>query len=80
MLVAAYFISVTYYLELLAAFLLKSFGMHSPMAMNIITTSLLVIIGGVGMWKGLKALEEVEKYAVAFNLGMIGALIVSLII
>ena len=31
-LVAAYFISVTYYLELLAAFLLKAVGMHSQVA------------------------------------------------
>ena len=31
-LVGAYFISVTYYLELLAAFLLKAVGMHSQVA------------------------------------------------
>jgi hypothetical protein len=36
--------------------------------------------GGIGMWRGLKELEAVEKYAVAFNLGMIGALLVSLAI
>ena len=79
-LVAAYFISVTYYLELLAAFLLKAVGMHNQVAANGITTLLLLIIGGIGMWRGLKELEAVEKYAVAFNLGMIGALLVSLAI
>ena len=77
-LVGAYFISVTYYLELLAAFLLRAFDAHSPLAAQGITTALLVSIGGVGMWKGLKSLEAIEKYAVAFNLGMIGALIISL--
>jgi hypothetical protein len=77
-LVAAYFISVTYYLELLAAFLLRVVGVDSPVAADGITTALLLTIGGIGMWRGLKELETVEKYAVAFNLGMIGALLVSL--
>ena len=79
-LVGAYFISVTYYLELLAAFVLKAVGMHSQVAANGITTLLLLVIGGIGMWRGLKELEAVEKYAVALNLGMIGALLVSLAI
>jgi len=79
-LVGAYFISVTYYLQLLAAFLLKPMGVHSQVAANGITTFLLLTIGGIGMWQGLKKLEFVEKYAVAFNLGMIGALLVSLVI
>jgi hypothetical protein len=77
-LVGAYFISVTYYLQLLAAFVLKAVGVHSPVAANGITTLLLLAIGGIGMWRGLKELEAIEKYAVAFNLGMIGALLVSL--
>jgi hypothetical protein len=79
-LVGAYFISVTYYLQLLAAFLLKTIGVSSQLAANCITTLLLLAIGGIGMWRGLKKLEAVEKYAVAFNLGMIGALLLSLVI
>jgi hypothetical protein len=79
-LVGAYFISVTYYLQLLAAFLLKPMGVHSQAAANGITTLLLLVIGGIGMWWGLKKLEAVEKYAIAFNLGMIGALLSSLVI
>jgi hypothetical protein len=79
-LIGAYFISVTYYLELLAAFLLRIIGVHSQMVANGVTTLLLVTIGGVGMWRGLKELESVEKYAVSFNLGMIGALLVALAI
>ncbi|MFV2072701.1 MAG: hypothetical protein ACC742_08615 [Thermoanaerobaculales bacterium] len=77
-LIGAYFISVTYYLELLAAFAFKAVGIHSQAAANGMTTALLAIIGGIGMWRGLKELESVEKYAVALNLGMIGALIVGL--
>jgi hypothetical protein len=79
-LTGAYFISITYYLQLLAAFLLKIVNVSSPVAANGITTLLLLSIGGIGMWRGLKELEAVEKYAVSFNLGMIGALLVSLII
>jgi hypothetical protein len=79
-LAGAYFISVTYYLELLSAFMLKAIGVQSHLAAVAITTLLLLLIGGIGIWRGLKELETVEKYAVAFNLGMIGALLVSLVI
>lgn len=79
-LVGAYFISVTYYLELLAAFLLNAFNINSQTAANSITTFILIIIGSIGIWRGLKELEIVEKYAVSFNLGIIGALLVGLAI
>ncbi len=77
-LAGAYFISVTYYLQLLAAFLLDFVGVGSTLAARVITTALLVLIGGIGMWRGLGLLENLEKYAVALNLGMIAALIVAL--
>ncbi len=77
-LAGAYFISVTYYLQLLAAFVLAAVGMQSQVAAHAITTALLLTIGGVGMWRGLDELEGLEKYAVSLNLGMIGALLVAL--
>jgi hypothetical protein len=79
-LVCAYFISITYYLQLLAAFMLNAFHVQSPVLADVITTVLLLVIGGIGMWRGLKELGAVEKYAVALNLGMIGALLVALVI
>jgi hypothetical protein len=79
-LMGAYFISITYYLQLLAAFVLNMLGIQNDTAAHGITTGLLLIIGGIGMWKGLGKLESVEKYAVSLNLGMIGALIVGLVI
>ena len=79
-LTGAYFISVTYYLQLLAAFLLNAFDVNSQIGAHVITTILLLIIGGIGIWRGLSELEAVEKYAIALNLGMIGALLVSLAI
>lgn len=77
-LACAYFVSVTYYLQLLAAFVLNAFGVQNAVASHSITSGLLIAIGGVGMWRGLGMLESLEKYAVAFNLGMIAALLVGL--
>lgn len=74
----AYFISIVYYLQLLASFLLKAVGQPNGVAVNIITTGLLLFICGIGMWRGLGTLERVEKYAISLNLGMIGALLVGL--
>ncbi|WP_133012881.1 hypothetical protein [Marinomonas flavescens] len=77
-LAGAYFISVTYYLQLLSAFLLKAFGYESELWSNVITTIILLFIGGVGMWRGLSQLEKIESYAVSLNLGMIAGLLFAL--
>jgi hypothetical protein len=77
-LACAYFISVTYYLQLLAAFLLNAAGVNSQFIAHCITTGLLLVIGGIGIWRGLGTLEGLEKYFIALNLGMIGALLVGL--
>jgi hypothetical protein len=79
-LACAYFISVTYYLQLLAAFVLSSFGHSDPMAANVITTALLSTIGVIGIVRGLDRLEAVEKYAISLNLGAIAALLIALAI
>jgi len=73
-LTGAYFVSVSYYLQLLAVFVLGAFGVKNQAAAHGITTSLLLAIGAIGMWKGLEQLGRVEKYTVSLNLGMIGAL------
>ncbi|WP_029915174.1 hypothetical protein [Pelobacter seleniigenes] len=77
-LAGAYFISVAYYLQLLAAFLLSLINKPDPTIANLITTTLLLTIGGIGMWRGLGKLEKLESYAVSLNLGMIAALLVAL--
>ncbi|MCL4137436.1 UNVERIFIED_CONTAM: hypothetical protein GTU68_033969 [Idotea baltica] len=79
-LAGAYFISVSYYLQLLAAFILNAAGYANQIAAHGITSALLLTIGGIGMWRGLRMLESVEKYAVALNLGMIGSLLAGLAI
>ncbi len=77
-LAAAYFISVTYYLQLLAAFALNAFHSQNEFIANIVTTALLLFIGGVGIWRGLSELEKVESFAISLNLGMICALVIGL--
>jgi len=79
-LAGSYFISVTYYLQLLAAFALKIGGVEDLPAARWVTTGLLALIGGIGIWRGLDELESVEKYAVSLNLGMIAALLVALLL
>lgn len=74
----AYLISITYYLKLLAAFLLSSLGLENESLGNLISSGLLVFIAAVGMIKGLGLLEKIERYAVSFNLSVIVALIVAL--
>jgi hypothetical protein len=79
-LAGSYFISVTYYLQLLAAFALHIIGVADLGAARWVTTGLLVLIGSIGVWRGLDELESVEKYAVSLNLGMIAALLIGLLI
>ncbi|WP_018969421.1 hypothetical protein [Rubritalea marina] len=77
-LAGAYFVSVSYYLQLLAAFVGQALGITDPHTTNLFTTALLLLIGGIGMWRGLGMLEFLEKYAVSLNLGMIASLLVAL--
>ena len=79
-LAGAYFISVTYYLQLLAAFLLNALNYQDQFVADCITSTLLLFISGIGIWKGLDMLEGLEKYAVSLNLSMIGALLVGLLV
>jgi len=79
-LAGAYFISVTYYLQLLAAFALNAVGVQGELWANMVTTFILLAIGVVGMWRGLDELEKVEGYAISLNLGMIAALLLALLV
>lgn len=76
----AYFISVTYYLQLLAAFILNLFGSSDEFMANVITTLLLLVIGAIAIWRGLSKLEKIETYAVSLNLGMIAGLLLALVV
>ncbi|MGE4313792.1 MAG: hypothetical protein AB7E85_05920 [Pseudobdellovibrionaceae bacterium] len=76
----AYFVSVAYYLYLLSAFLLKEGHIHSELAAKITATAILGGIIGLGVWKGLRAIERTEIYAVSLKLAIIGGFLVCLAI
>ncbi|MCB9601781.1 MAG: hypothetical protein H6720_15765 [Sandaracinus sp.] len=79
-LAGAYVISVSYYLQLLAAFVLDRVGVSDPLWAKLGTTAVLGLITLVGALFGLRALEKVETLAVSSNLGAIVALLVGLVV
>ncbi|PID35865.1 MAG: hypothetical protein CR993_07615 [Rhodobacterales bacterium] len=79
-LVGAYFISVAYYLVLLAAFGLKLVGLENPVLGKAIATTLTLGICGLGATRGLKAVEQAEIFTVGAKLAAIAALLVALLI
>jgi hypothetical protein len=74
----AYVISVAFYLRLLAAFVLRGFGIPSEFAANAMTTGVLLLIGSIGWWRGLRGLERLEEYSVTIKLAIIAALLLGL--
>jgi hypothetical protein len=74
----AYFVSVAYYLVLFASFLLKPFGVDDEIVVKTVVTALLILIGGVGLWRGFRAVEGLEIYAVSTKLAVIGGLVAGL--
>ncbi|MBI1328925.1 MAG: hypothetical protein GC166_03365 [Alphaproteobacteria bacterium] len=78
-LIFAYVISVTYYLSLLAAFLMKGIGVQSDFDEKFVTTAALAFIGIYGYLRGLHALEALEEYAVSLKLAVIAAVLAALV-
>jgi len=74
----AYVVAITFYLELLAAFVLQLFGVEDQVSQKAIATVLIVFIGAVGFWHGLEKLESLEKYAVDAKLAIIAGFLVGL--
>ncbi len=74
----AYFISVTYYLTLFAAFLLKGLGTTDVFAGKVLTSCILFAIGIHGLLRGLHGLETIEEYAVGLKLAAIAAVLAAL--
>lgn len=77
-LTGAYFISVAYYLALLAAFGLKLLGIASPATAKLIATALIGGICLIGATRGLKGVERAETFTVSANLAAIAALLAAL--
>jgi len=71
----AYFISVAYYLVLLGNFLLDGVGLGNETSAKGIATAILLVLGSLGLLKGLGIVERIEKYTVALNLAVIAGLL-----
>ena len=76
---AAYVIAVTFYLELLGAFVLRVFAIEDAIRQKWIASLLIAAIGAFGLWRGLRVLEWMETYAVETKLAIIGGLLVGLV-
>ncbi len=76
----AYFISVAYYINLLAAFGLRFGDIVDPFAIRIFATVVIGFLGLMGAVGGLRALERLEVSAVAVKLSAIAGLIAALIV
>jgi hypothetical protein len=78
-LAVAYVIAITFYLELLAAFVLKMFGAQDRILQKGIATTLVVFIGSFGYLRGLGKLESLEKFFVDTKLAIIAGFLVGLV-
>ncbi|EEX16222.1 putative membrane protein [Citreicella sp. SE45] len=79
-LIGAYFISVAYYLVLLAAFGLKLLGWEDPLLGKVVATVIISSICLLGATKGLQGVERAEVFTVSANLAAIVALLAGLVI
>ncbi|WP_319774681.1 hypothetical protein [Breoghania sp.] len=79
-LIGAYFISVAYYLVLLAAFGLKLLGWADPLLGKVVATVIISSICLLGATKGLRGVERAEVFTVSANLAAIAALLAGLVI
>lgn len=76
----AYFISVTYYLNLFAAFGLRLFDVIDPFWIRVVASAAIGAVGIAGVLGGLRAIERLEVGAVGLKLSLIGGLIAALVV
>lgn len=74
----AYIIAITFYLELLGAFILRLLGTESDLLQKSIASALMLFIAIFGLWRGLSMLESLESYAVRTKLAIIAILLLGL--
>ncbi len=74
----AYVISICFYVKLLSAFALKPVGLDRSWPADMLTTSIVGLLGLVGFWRGFGWLERLETYAVDLKLAVIAGLIAGL--
>jgi hypothetical protein len=70
-LVLAYFISIAFYLNLFSAFALRGINITDEIWIKTLTSVVLILLGLLGVFKGLNMLEKIEEYSVGFKLAVI---------
>lgn len=74
----AYFISVAYYINLFAAFALRTQAVSDPQAIRLTAMTMIAVLGIIGVSRGLRGLEYVEVIAVGIKLSLIFGLVAAL--
>lgn len=74
----AYFVSVTYYLNLFVAFGLRAGDVVDPALTRTVASVTIALLGALGCLGGLQALEGVETRAVGLKLALIVGLLAAL--
>jgi len=74
----AYFISVAYYLNLFAAFALRADGIIDPNTIRWFSSAVILALGIIGAFRGLRTLEHLEAVSVGIKLALIAGLIAAL--
>lgn len=74
----AYVISVCYYLNLLGAFAVSLGPLKGWLDGRIVTSVVLALIAGLGVWRGLRGLERAETFTVSLKLAVIAGLLVGM--
>jgi hypothetical protein len=74
----AYVVSVSYYLNLFGAFGVTLTPYNDPLHARILTTAMFLLILGVGLGFGFKAMERMEQLSVGLKLAIIAGLLLGL--
>lgn len=76
----AYFVSVSYYLNLFAAFALRMVGLETVSNIRWLSVAIIALLGLIGTFRGLRWLENIELPAVGLKLALISGLLLSLLL
>jgi hypothetical protein len=74
----AYFVSVAYYLNLFAAFTLRADHITDPRTISWLASFVILALGLLGLFRGLRGLERIEAPAVGLKLALIFGLMAAL--
>lgn len=75
-LVGAYVVSVCLYIHILSTFVLANFGLDTELNKSIMTSTIIGVITVIGLFGGLKPLEELEQWALYVTLAILALLLV----